>query len=225
MATITRSTQTIRDGASAKLLECRPSHPGWWRQQHDARRPVPPAVGCRARRRVRVWDADGNEYIDLNMAYGPLIFGHRPACVIEAVIRQISERGSQLGFPTEVSVRVAEKIRRLFPSMEVMRFANSGTEAMCLAARLARTVTGRKKIVVFEGNYHGWSDPLFHRYHVPVDRLPATGYGPAVPGTLGMNGTPLDLLVVRSGETDALDALPERTWRVDRGGDPGADHV
>src|SRR5438105_679155 len=59
----------------------------------------------------RVWDVDGNEYIDLNMAFGPLLFGHCPARLVAAVTRQISERGSQLGFPTEITIRVAEKIK------------------------------------------------------------------------------------------------------------------
>src|SRR5271156_4894905 len=76
---------------------------------------------------ARLWDIDGNEYIDLNMAYGPLLLGHRPRRVIEAVMRQISERGSQLGFPTEITIRVAEKIKQLYPSIELLRFANSGT--------------------------------------------------------------------------------------------------
>ena len=71
------------------------------------------------------------------MAFGPLLLGHRPQQVIEAVTRQISERGSQLGFPTEITIRVAEKIKQLFPSMELMRFANSGTEACASAVRLA----------------------------------------------------------------------------------------
>src|SRR5690348_15386387 len=59
----------------------------------------------------RLWDIDGNEYIDLNMAYGPLLLGHRPKAVIDAVTRQITEQGSQLGFPTEITIRVAEKIK------------------------------------------------------------------------------------------------------------------
>ncbi len=98
---------------------------------------------------ARLWDIDGNEYIDLNMAYGPLLFGHRPKHVIESVTRQISQFGSQLGFPTEITIRVAEKIKQLFPSMELMRFANSGTEACASAVRLARTFTGRRKLVMF----------------------------------------------------------------------------
>jgi glutamate-1-semialdehyde 2,1-aminomutase len=150
----------------------------------------------------RVWDADGREYIDLNMAYGPLLFGHRPDFLVEAVIRQIAEQGSMLGFPTELSMRVAEKVKRLFPSIELLRFANSGTEAMCSAVRLARTITGRSKIILFEGHYHGWSDPLFHQYHAPVELLEA-GQGQARPGTAGMNGAPRDVLLLEWNDLDA----------------------
>lgn len=124
-----------------------------------------------------MWDADGNEFVDLNMAFGPLILGHRPARVIEAVTRQIQDNGSQLGFPTEITIAVAEKIQKLFPSMELMRFANSGTEADVSAARLARAFTGRPKLIQFEGHYHGWSDTLFNRYHAPLEDLPSGPYG------------------------------------------------
>lgn len=152
----------------------------------------------------RVWDVDGKEYLDLNMAYGPLLFGHSPPFIARAVCKQISERGSQLGFPTEVSARAAEKIKLLFPSMELMRFANSGTEAIASAIRLARVATGRNKVVLFEGNYHGWSDAVFHKYHAPMEDLPECGYGPAIPGTPGMSGAPLDVIAVRWNDLDAL---------------------
>lgn len=159
---------------------------------------------------ARVWDADDNEYIDLNMAYGPLIFGHRPKHVIRAVRRQIEQRGSQLGFPTEISMRVAEKLKLLYPGMELIRFANSGTEALHAASRLARVVTGRSKIVLFEGHYHGWSDALFHRYHAPLAELPKEGFGPAIPGTIGMNGAPHDVIVVRWNDLDLLHRCLDR---------------
>jgi glutamate-1-semialdehyde 2,1-aminomutase len=157
----------------------------------------------------RVWDVDGNEYIDLNMAYGPLVLGHCPEPVIRAVTDQISNRGSQLGFPTEVTIRVAEKIKKLFPSMELMRFANSGTEACVSAARLARAWTGRPKLIQFEGHYHGWSDTLFNRYHAPLEDLPAGPYGPSIPGTQGMNGGPRENLVVRWNDVDGLEQCLE----------------
>lgn len=153
----------------------------------------------------RVWDVDGNEYLDLNMAFGPLLFGHCPEHVIAAVVDQISNRGSQLGFPTEITISVAEKIQKLFPNMELMRFANSGTEADVSAVRLARAYTGRPKIVQFEGHYHGWSDTLFNRYHAPLDELPTGPYGPTTPGTRGLNGAPHHNLLVRWNDIDSLE--------------------
>lgn len=153
----------------------------------------------------RVWDVDGQEFIDLNMAYGPLIFGHRPAAVIEAVARQISESGSQLGFPAEVSVRVAEKVKGLFPHIELLRFSSTGTEAIVAALRLARTFTGKKYIIAFEGHYHGSSDNIFHRYHAPLDQLPTGPYAAALPGSMGMNGAPHDVLVCRWNSPEALE--------------------
>jgi glutamate-1-semialdehyde 2,1-aminomutase len=153
---------------------------------------------------ARLWDIDGNEYIDLNMAFGPLLLGHCPRPVIEAVRRQINHCGSQLGFPTEITIRVAEKVKRLYPSMELLRFANSGTEACASAVRLARTYTGRRKLVMFEGHYHGWSEAVFNRYHAPLSELAAEGFGPAIPGTTGMTDGILDVIVVEWNDIDAL---------------------
>ncbi len=159
---------------------------------------------------ARVWDADGNEYIDMNMAYGPLLFGHCPEGIVKSVVGQITQRGSQLGFPTEISMRVAEKLKRLFPSMELLRFANSGTEAMASSVRLARGYTGRSKIILFEGHYHGWSEAVFHKYHAPLAELPMRGYGPAIPGTQGMTGALDDAIVVRWNDLDLLEHVLDR---------------
>ncbi|MGQ0637003.1 MAG: aspartate aminotransferase family protein [Planctomycetaceae bacterium] len=153
----------------------------------------------------RVWDAEGVEYLDLNMAFGPLLLGHCPRNVIEAVVGQITHCGSQLGFPTEITVRVAEKVKQLFPSMELLRFANSGTEADMSALRLARAFTGRNKMIQFEGHYHGWSDSLFNRYHAPLEMLSEGPYGPAISGTAGLNGAPRDSLIVQWNDLDALE--------------------
>jgi glutamate-1-semialdehyde 2,1-aminomutase len=153
----------------------------------------------------RVWDVDGQEYIDLNMAYGPLIFGHRPPHVVDAVVRQVSESGSQLGFPAELSIRVAEKVKGLYPHIDLLRFSSTGSEAIAAALRLARTFTGRRYIIAFEGHYHGSSDGIFNRYHAPLESLPQGPYGPAQPGTLGMNGAPHDVLVCRWNSPDALE--------------------
>ncbi len=154
---------------------------------------------------ARLWDIDGNQYLDLNMAYGPLLLGHRPPQVIAAVTKQISEKGSQLGFPTEITIRVAEKLKQLFPSIELLRFANSGTEACASAVRLARTFTGRRKLIMFEGHYHGWSEAVFNRYHAPLADLPAEGFGPAIPGTTGMSDGIQDVIVCQWNDLDALE--------------------
>lgn len=154
-----------------------------------------------------LWDVDGRDYIDLNMAYGPLILGHRHPRVIEAVTRQIADGGSQLGFPTEIGVRVAEKVKRLFPGMELLRFANSGTEALASAMRLARAYTGRSKLVLFEGHYHGWSEAVFHRYHAPLEDLPPGDYGPAAPGSAGMSQALDDVILCRWNDREALEAV------------------
>ncbi len=153
----------------------------------------------------RIWDADGQQYVDLNMAYGPLIFGHRPPAIIDRVVRQLTESGSQLGFPAEVSVRVAEKVKTLFPHIELLRFSSTGTEAIVAALRLARTFTGKRYIIAFEGHYHGSSDNIFNRYHAPLADLPTGAYAPALPGTLGMNGAPRDVLVCRWNSPEALE--------------------
>jgi glutamate-1-semialdehyde 2,1-aminomutase len=155
----------------------------------------------------RLWDVDGREYIDLNMAYGPLLLGHRNPRVIEAVTRQIVDSGSQLGFPTEIGSRVAEKVKQLFPVMELLRFANSGTEAIASALRLARAHTGRSKLVMFEGHYHGWSEAVFNRYHAPLDELPEGPWDYAKPGTGGMSRALEDVLLCRWNDVDALEAV------------------
>lgn len=154
---------------------------------------------------ARVWDVDGKEYLDFNMAYGPLLFGHRPRTVIDSVVRQISERGSQLGFPTEISARVAEKIKQFYPGMELLRFANSGTEACAAAVRLARSYTRKDILVMFEGHYHGWSDAVFNKYHAPLEMLPERGFGPIIPGTIGLAGAPNHVVVVRWNDLSVLE--------------------
>ena len=158
----------------------------------------------------RIWDVDGNEYIDLNLAYGPLLFGHRPPFLMEAVVRQLQEKGSQLGFPQELNFLVAEKIKQLFPSIQLLRFANSGTEAVASAVRLARAYTGRPNIILFEGHYHGWSDAVFHRCHAPLEVLSDDPIRPALPGTNGMNGAPGDAYLVSWNTAEALSQTLEQ---------------
>ncbi len=107
----------------------------------------------------RIFDVDGNEYIDYVCSWGPLILGHRPAGVVAALTEAL-ESGTSFGAPTGREVELAELIRQCVPSIEMVRLLNSGTEATMSAVRLARGFTGRDLIVKFEGCYHGHVDSL-----------------------------------------------------------------
>ena len=107
----------------------------------------------------RIWDVDGNEYIDYVGTWGPAILGHAPAVVIDA-IRAAAARGVSFGIPNPLEVEMAELICRWVPSIEKVRMVNSGTEATMSCLRLARGFTGRDKIIKFEGCYHGHVDAL-----------------------------------------------------------------
>ena len=102
-----------------------------------------------------VIDADGNRYLDFVMGYGPLLLGHDLPEPVTAAIQQRASEGPMYGAPTEVEVELAEFVCRHVPSVEMLRFVNSGTEATVSAVRLARGYTGREKIVVMQGGYHG----------------------------------------------------------------------
>lgn len=107
-----------------------------------------------------ITDVDGNRYVDYLLALGPLILGHRPTELATAVSRVIHEQGPMLGLSHRLEVEVAELVQAVVPSAELVRFSNSGTEAVMMAIRLARAYTGREKILRFEGHFHGWSDTI-----------------------------------------------------------------
>jgi glutamate-1-semialdehyde 2,1-aminomutase len=104
-------------------------------------------------------DADGRRYVDYVLSWGPLVMGHAHPAVVDAVRRAAAD-GLSFGAPTEIEVRMAQRLRELVPSMELVRMVSSGTEATMSALRLARGFTGRDKIVKFEGCYHGHADAL-----------------------------------------------------------------
>src|SRR5579863_1777526 len=106
---------------------------------------------------ARLWDADGNEYIDYVCSWGALILGHAHPKVIQAITEQ-ARRGTSYGMPTELEVELASRIRKALPSCEKVRFVSSGTEATMSAVRLARAATSRDLIIKFDGCYHGHSD-------------------------------------------------------------------
>jgi len=105
------------------------------------------------------WDANGKQYIDYIGSWGPMILGHGHPAVVEAVQRALLD-GFSFGAPTEREVELAEEILKLVPSMDMVRLVSSGTEAAMSAIRLARGATGRKKLIKFEGCYHGHADAL-----------------------------------------------------------------
>jgi glutamate-1-semialdehyde 2,1-aminomutase len=107
----------------------------------------------------RIFDVDGNSYIDYVMSYGPLVLGHSYSEVIEA-IETSARKGTTFGAPTELEVELADLVRGAVPSVEMVRMTNSGTEATMSAIRLARGYTGRERILKFDGNYHGHGDAL-----------------------------------------------------------------
>ncbi len=123
-----------------------------------------------------IYDADGNGYIDYVGSWGPMILGHRHPAVLNAIASSM-KRGTSFGAPTDLEIELAQMVVAAVPSMEMVRFVNSGTEATMSAIRLARGVTGRDLIVKFDGCYHGHADTL----------LVEAGSGVA---TLGIPGSP-----------------------------------
>jgi len=129
----------------------------------------------------RIWDLDGNEYVDITMGYGALLFGHSPPFLIDA-LEDHARRGMRLGPQNEIAGEVAELIRDL-TGVDRVSFFNSGTEAVMAAVRMARTVTGRDKIVMFSGSYHGSFDAVMARApdFATDDRPRALPAAPGVP--------------------------------------------
>ena len=150
-----------------------------------------------------LYDVDGNQYIDYVGSWGPLIFGHAHPRVVEA-ITAAAQRGASYGAPTEAETRLAELVIEAVPSIELVRFVNSGTEATMSALRVARAYTGREKIIKFAGGYHGHADML----------LVAAGSGALTLGAPDSPGVPAgataQTLVVAYNDLAATRAAFER---------------
>ena len=110
----------------------------------------------------KIYDVDGNEYIDYVLSWGPLILGHAHPDIVKA-LKKAAERGTSYGAPTQLEIELAELVLKTYPSMDMVRMVNSGTEATMSAIRVARGFTGRDKIIKFEGCYHGHADGLLVR--------------------------------------------------------------
>ena len=151
----------------------------------------------------KIFDVDGNIYIDYVGSWGPLILGHAHPEVVEAV-KTAAELGTSFGIPTTLEVELAQMITKLVPSMKMVRMVNSGTEATMSAIRLARGYTGRSKIIKFDGCYHGHADTL----------LVKAGSGAATLGIPGSAGVPADFvkhtLSLRFNDLDQVAGVMEQ---------------
>ncbi|WP_180930357.1 aspartate aminotransferase family protein [Streptomyces sp. AJS327] len=145
---------------------------------------VPTPLVIQRARGCTVWDVEGKEIIDVNMGYGPHLFGYADREVLDEVAEQLRD-GAMTGLPHMLDSRAAELICELVPSVEQVRFANSGTEAVASTLRLARATTGRDLVVTFEGHYHGWSETILR---AGKNTLHLQGPDPTdvVPGAPGM---------------------------------------
>ncbi|MEJ7556258.1 MAG: aminotransferase class III-fold pyridoxal phosphate-dependent enzyme, partial [Aquificaceae bacterium] len=148
----------------------------------------------------RLWDVEGKEYIDFLMSWGPLILGHSHPKVVEAVCEQ-AKKGLSYGLTNEHEITLAELVVSAMPSVEMVRFVSSGTEATMSAIRLARGYTGRKYVVKFDGCYHGHGDSL----------LVSAGSGVATLGIPGTPGVPEEIanltLVIPYNDTQSLEEV------------------
>ncbi|XEC93888.1 glutamate-1-semialdehyde 2,1-aminomutase [Paenibacillus tarimensis] len=155
----------------------------------------------------RFWDVDGNEYIDYLAAYGPIITGHAHPHITEAITRA-AQNGTLYGTPTESEITLAQMLKQAIPSMDKVRFVNSGTEAVMTTIRVARAYTKRNKIIKFAGCYHGHSDLV----------LVAAGSGPSTLGIPDSAGIPAtiaqEVITVPFNDLDGLRAALER-WGDD----------
>ena len=140
----------------------------------------------------RVMDVDGNNYLDYGLAWGPLILGHSPSEVVDAIKAQI-ERGLTYGAQHDLEIEASELLARIIPCADLVCYANSGTEIVQVALRLARAATGRQKYLKFEGHYHGWEDSVLVSSHPTTGEIEAA-QGAPIP--VGAGQRPHDDVVV-----------------------------
>ncbi|MBS0373730.1 MAG: glutamate-1-semialdehyde 2,1-aminomutase [Proteobacteria bacterium] len=158
-----------------------------------------------------LYDADGNRYIDYLLGLGPMILGHRPPKVTAAVVEVIQTRGTCFALPTAAEITLADRIVGLVPSVEMVRLCNTGTEAIIYALRLARTFTGRRKVIRFEGMYHGFSDGVYWSKHPKLDEAGPESRPRAVPQGPGMPaGAGEQLIILPWNDLGALRAAIDR---------------
>ena len=157
------------------------------------------------------FDVDGNAYIDWCIGYGPMIFGHRPKPILDAIIAQISQGGMLYTFPHELDYEVGRKIVQCVPGIDEVRFANSGSEATQAAIRLARAYTGKDKVLKWEGSYNGFLD--CHAFsHITAMGAAGTERFPRVlPSSAGIPRALEDTMVIGCfNDLDAVETVIKR---------------
>jgi glutamate-1-semialdehyde 2,1-aminomutase len=162
----------------------------------------------------RVWDLDGNEYIDFMMSFGALIQGHAHPKIVE-VVSEAMASGSHFAAATPAESEAAERFQRMVPTAEAVRFTNSGSEATMLALRLARAHTKRTKFLKFEGHYHGWYDPYCLNGHShPAEQLGPRENPTRFPDSEGIPASVFDDVVLAPwNDLEALESILRRHGR------------
>lgn len=181
------------DRSRAMLERSRKSLAGGVSSPFRAKAPVP--LFFENGKGSRLWDVDGNEYIDYQLAWGPMILGYgHPAMV--ALLREQVEKPLSYGAQHEFEISVAERIQAMVPCAERVAFTSSGSETVQLAQRLARACTGRPKILKFEGHYHGWMDGALHSYKPQARETGPIEEPLTVPGSRGQVANAAENVVV-----------------------------
>ena len=199
------------------------------RLYNEAIKHLPAGVGSTSRARWSGWepypiyvhhghgahivDVDGNDFIDYLLGLGPMLLGHCPQIVTESVVNQIQNCGTVFALGSEIEIDAAKKICDTIPSVDKVRFLNSGTEAVMYSVRLARAFSGRNKIIRFEGMYHGFSDSVYWSKHPSKNSIDAMGncipepQGPGLP-----KGVDDSLLICQWNDPDALAKMVENNY-------------
>jgi len=192
-----RARQVIPFGVSSNFR--------WWGEGED--------IGVARAEGAYFWDFDGNRYIDYRLGFGPVILGHGHPAIAERVAEAIKS-GTIFAFTHELEVKVAERIVQMCPGVDQVRFANSGSEATMHALRIARSHTGREKIVKFEGQYHGMYDyMLFSTASSPISAMGHRRSPVPAPTTSGIPKALHDLVIALPyNDFEALEHTIKQTW-------------
>ena len=188
-----RALNSLAGGVNSNVRLSESPHPLFYSEAHGS----------------KMTDVDGNEYIDYMLGGGPMIFGHSPEFILDAVT-EASQSGQVFQAQHELEIEAAEAVQTLIPNAELVRFASSGTEVVEAALRLSRAYTKRNKIVKFEGHYHGWSDNVFFNTAAPPASKGPYGSLQTEPMSDGIaHGSGSGLIILPWNDFGAIDTVFE----------------